>query len=51
LPARQWVLSLTITLRLLRLLAARPKLMTPVLPGVQRVINRFLLKRAGVKAG
>ena len=47
-PVRQWVLSLTIPLRLL--LAAQPKLVTPVLQVVHRVIARFLLKQAGVKA-
>jgi hypothetical protein len=47
-PVRQWVLSLPIPLRLL--LAAQPKLVTPVLQDVHRVITRFLLKQAGVKA-
>jgi hypothetical protein len=47
-PVRQWVLSLPIPLRLL--LAAQPKLVTPLLQVVHRVITRFLLKRAGVKA-
>jgi ribosomal protein S27E len=47
-PLRQWVLSLPIPLRLL--LAAQPKLVTPVLQVVHRVITRFLLKQAGVKA-
>jgi hypothetical protein len=37
-PVRQWVLSLPIPLRLL--LAAQPKLVTPVLQVVQRVITR-----------
>ena len=37
-PVRQWVLSLPIPLRLL--LAAQPKLMTPVLQVVHRVITR-----------
>ena len=46
-PVRQWVLSLPIPLRLL--LAAQPKLVTPVLQVVHRVITRFLLKQAGVK--
>jgi hypothetical protein len=45
---RQWVLSLPIPLHLL--LAAQPKLVTPVLQVVHRVITRFLLKQAGVKA-
>ena len=40
-PVRQWVLSLPIPLRLL--LAAQPKLVTPVLQVVHRVITRFLL--------
>ena len=31
------------------LLAAQPKLVTPVLQVVHRVITRFLLKQAGVK--
>jgi len=47
-PVRQWVLSLPIPLRLL--LAAQPKLVTPVLQVVQRVITRFLLDQAGLKA-
>ena len=47
-PVRHWVLSLPIPLRLL--LAAQPKLLTPVLRVVHRVITRFLLKQAGAKA-
>jgi hypothetical protein len=47
-PVRQWVLCLPIPLRLL--LAAQPKLVTPVLHVVHRVITRFLLKQAGAKA-
>jgi hypothetical protein len=47
-PVRQWVLSLPIPLRLL--LAAQPKLVTPVLQMVHRVITRFLLDQAGLKA-
>ena len=51
-PVRQWVLiwvmRLPIPLRLL--LAAQPKLATPVLQVVQRVITRFLLEQAGAKA-
>ena len=47
-PVRQWVLSLPIPLRLL--LAAQPKLVTPVLQVVHRVITRFLLGQAGLKA-
>ena len=47
-PVRQWVLSLPIPLRLL--LAAQPKLVTPVLQVVHRVITRFLLNQAGVKS-
>ena len=45
---RQWVLSLPIPLRLL--LAAQPKLVTPVLQVVHRAIARFLLDQAGLKA-
>ena len=51
-PVRQWVLiwvmRLPIPLRLL--LAARPLLVTPVLQVVQRVLTRFLLDQAGLKA-
>ena len=51
-PVRQWVLiwvmRLPIPLRLL--LAAQPKLVTPVLQVVHRVITRFLLGQAGLKA-
>ena len=47
-PVRQWVLSSPIPLRLL--LAAQPKLVTPVLQVVHRVITRFLLDQAGLKA-
>ena len=47
-PVRQWVLSLPIPLRLL--LAAQPQLLTPVLQVVQRVLTRFLLEQAGLKA-
>ena len=47
-PVRQWVLSLPIPLRLL--LAAQPKLVTPVLQVVHRVITRHLLGQAGFKA-
>jgi hypothetical protein len=47
-PVRQWVLALPIPLRLL--LAARPKLVTPVLQVVHRVITRHLLGQAGAKA-
>ena len=47
-PVRHWVLSLPIPLRLL--LAAQPKLLTPVLQVVHRVITRFPLKQAGAKA-
>ena len=43
-PVRQWVLSLPIPLRLL--LEAQPKLLTPVLQVLHRVITRFLLKQA-----
>jgi hypothetical protein len=47
-PVRQWALSLPIPLRLL--LAAQPKLVTPVLQVVHRVITRHLLGQAGLKA-
>ncbi len=47
-PVRQWVLSLPIPLRLL--LAAQPKLVTPVLQVVHRAITRFLLDQADLKA-
>ena len=47
-PVRQWVLSLPIPLRLL--LAAQPMLVMPVLQVVHRVITRFLLAQAGLKA-
>ena len=47
-PVRQWVLSLPIPLRLL--LAAQPKLVTPVLQVVHCVITRHLLGQAGLKA-
>jgi len=47
-PVRQWVLSLPIPLRLL--LAAQPKLVTPVLQVVHRAITRLLLDQAGLKA-
>ena len=46
-PVRQWVLSVPIPLRLL--LAAQPKLVTPVLQVVHRVITRHLLGQAGLK--
>ena len=48
-PVRQWVLSLPIPLRLL--LAAQPKLVTPVLQVVHRMITRHLLGQAGLKSG
>ena len=47
-PVRQWVLWLPIPLRLL--LAAQPKLVTPVLQVVQRLITRHLLGQAGPSA-
>jgi len=47
-PVRQWVLALPIPLRLL--LAAQPKLVTPVRQVVHRVITRQLLGQAGLKA-
>jgi len=46
-PVRQWVLSLPIPLRLL--LAAQPKLVTPVLQVVHRAITRHLLGQARLK--
>ena len=48
-PVRQWVLPPPIPLRLL--LAAQPKLVTPVLQVVRRVIKRHLLGQAGLKPG
>ena len=48
LPVRQWVLLLPIPLRLL--LAAQPKLVTPILQAVHRVIMHHLLGQAGLKA-
>ena len=47
-PVRQWVLSLAIPLRLQ--LAAQPKLVTPVLQVVHRMITRHLLGQAGLKS-
>lgn len=47
-PVRQRVLSLPIPLRLL--LAAQPRLLTPMLQVVHRVITRHLLGQAGLKA-
>ena len=47
-PVRQWVLSLPIPLRLL--LAAKPKLATPVLQVMHRMITRHLLGQAGLKS-
>ena len=44
-PAREWVRSLPIPLRLLQ--AAQPELVTLVLQVVHRVITRFLLDQAG----
>jgi hypothetical protein len=44
-PVRQWVLSLSIPLRLL--LAAQPKLLTPVLPVVRRLVTRICLTAPG----
>ena len=46
-PVRLWVLPLPIPLCLL--LAAQPKLVTPVLQVVHRVISRHLLGQAGLK--
>jgi len=48
-PVRQWVLSLPIPLRML--LAAQPKLVTPVLQVVHRVITRHLLEQTGLSVG
>ena len=47
-PVRQWVLSLPIPLRLL--LAAQPRLVTPVLPEVHRGTTRHLLGQTGLRA-
>ena len=47
-PARHWVLSLPIPLRVPP--AARPELVTPVLRAVQRVITRHLLDAADLPA-
>jgi len=47
-PIRQWVLTFPLPLRFL--LAAQPKLVTPVLQLVHRVITRHLLGQAGLKA-
>jgi len=51
-PVRQWVRVCQVRLRIpLRLLlAAQPKLVTPVLQVVHRVITRHLLDQAGLKA-
>ncbi|MDP1690557.1 MAG: transposase [Burkholderiaceae bacterium] len=46
-PVRQWVLALPIPLR--PLLAAQPKLVTPVLQVVHRVITRHLIDQAGLE--
>ena len=46
-PARQWVLSFPIPLRIL--FAAHPQLLTPVLQVIHRVIATFLIKQAGQK--
>ena len=46
-PVRQWMLCLPIPLRLL--LAAQPRLVTPVLQVVHRVITRHRLGQAGLK--
>jgi hypothetical protein len=49
-PVRQWVLYLLVPLRLLR--AAQPKLVTPVLQVVHRVITRHApLKAAEADSG
>ena len=46
-PVRQWVLSLPIPLRYL--LAAHPRLITPVLQVIHRAISTSLIKQAGLK--
>ena len=46
-PIRQWVLSLPIPLRVL--LAAQPKLLSPVLEIVQRVITGHLIKKSALR--
>ena len=46
-PVRRWVLSLPIPLR--QLLAAQPKLVTPVLQVLRRVITRHLLGQTAFK--
>ena len=48
-PARQWVLSFPIPLRIL--FAAHPELLSPVLRIVHRVITGFLFKQAGPRRG
>ena len=45
-PVRQWVLSLPIPLRYL--LAAHPKLLSPALEIVQRVITGYLVKKSAL---
>ncbi len=47
-PVRQWVLSVPIPVRLV--LAAQPKLVTPVLQMAHPVITRYLLGQAGIKS-
>jgi hypothetical protein len=47
-PGRQWVLSLPIPLRLL--LAVQPRLVTLVLQVVHRVVTRYRLGQAGLRA-
>jgi hypothetical protein len=47
-PVRQWVPSLPIPLCVL--LATQPELVTPALQVVQRVVARYLLEAAGLKA-
>ena len=51
-PVRQWVwcLPFRLPIQLRLLLAAQPKLVTPVLQVVHRVITRFLLDQAGLRA-
>ncbi len=46
-PARQWVPSLPIPLRIL--FAAHPKVLSAVLQIIHRVIATFVIEQAGVK--
>ncbi len=47
-PVRQWVLSFPIPLRIL--FAAHPELLSSVLALIHRLIARFLIRQAGLKA-